>query len=36
MLQKMMQISDLDFGNLLEQRKKEVSQFINLAIQPIK
>jgi TetR/AcrR family transcriptional regulator len=36
MLQKMMQITDLDFGNLLEQRKKEVSQFINLAIQPIK
>lgn len=35
MLQRMMQISDKDFQKMLEQRKNEVSQFINQAIQPI-
>jgi TetR/AcrR family transcriptional regulator len=36
MFQKMMQISDADFEKMLMLRKKEVSQFIILAIQPIK
>jgi len=36
MLQRMMQVSDVAYQQLLEQRKTEVSQFINQAIQPIK